>query len=120
MEAKIYGPLELPSGRKIKFRAPAGKDRLDVIRMLRVTQDNLLGAGLLIDQYLKAKVVVEIDGQKVVEDYRYLFDSWPLEDVDFYSAVFNELFGGSQETQEKAREVARFLRDSLTSTALPQ
>lgn len=66
MEAKIYGPLELPSGRNIKFRAPTGKDRFDIIRMLRVMQDNLLGAELLIDQYLKTKVVLEIDGQKVI------------------------------------------------------
>jgi len=110
MDAKIYGPLELPSGKKITFRAPTGKDRLDVIRMLKVTQDNLFSTGLLIDQYLKAKVVLEIDGQKVADDYRHLFDDWPLEDVDFYSTVFNELFGSNEEMQEKAKEVARFLR----------
>lgn len=109
---KLYGPLELPSGRKIVFRAPTGRDRWEVLRLLNVNQANLVGAALLIDQYLRAKVVVEVDGQKVQEDYRHLFDSWPLEDVDFYAAVWAALFGTDEERAERAREAARFLRSS--------
>lgn len=90
---------------------------MDVLRLVHVSQDNLLGAGILIDQYVKAKVVVEVDGKPASGDYLHLFDDWSLEDVNFYSAVYNELFGDTQAIQEKARETARFLRASLTSTA---
>lgn len=112
MENRTYGPLTLPNGNEIKFRTPTGKDRVDVIRMTQVKEDNLLGAGMLIDQYVKAKVIIEINGNKIDDDYRHIMDDWSLEDVDFYGAVYNELFGETEERKAKVKEVAGFLRDN--------
>jgi len=114
-EQRIYGPLELPSGKRITFRAPVGGDRVKVLQMTQIGEDNLISGAMLIDQYVQARCVQTVDGQPVDGDYKRLMDNWDNADVQFYSLVFNEMFGLNEERQEKAKEAARFLLNGATS-----
>lgn len=113
----VYGPLELPSGMKIKFRAPKGIDRTNVLQMLKIDSDNAVSGAILLDEYVKAKCITEVDGAAATGEYKNLFNDWDEADVNFYKAVCNEMFGNSQELQDKAKEAARFLLNKGTYTA---
>ena len=116
-ETTVFGPLELPSGRKVKFREPTGRDRVNVIQMAKMSMENVAGNSLLIDSYVAAKCLVEIDGKEPDPDYKRVYDMMPQADADFYQAVFTELFGMTDEKRASAKEAARFLRQTATSTA---
>lgn len=111
-----YGPLELPSGKRIHFRAPTGADRLAVFKLTRINPDNVLSGAVLVDYYVQARCVTKINDQPVpMESYKNLFDTWDAKDVVFYQSVFNEMFGMTEEMQDKAKEAARFLLNGQTS-----
>lgn len=111
-----YGPLELPSGKKIKFRAPLGRDRNNVLQMTQISADRALSDAMLVDDFLAAKCVTEVDGKPTDGDYKHLFDSWSQRDILFYRAVFDEMFGLNEESRNKAKEAAAFLLKGQTST----
>lgn len=114
MENKIYGPLELPSGKKIKFRAPIGSDRMNVIQMMKIDEDSIVSGALLIDSYVKAKCITEIDGTPTDGNYKNLFDNWFETDVNFYTLICNKLFGNGKELEKKADDAVAFLLNSVT------
>lgn len=113
----VYGPLELSSGKLIKFRAPKGIDRTNVLQMLKIDSDNAVSGAILLDEYVKAKCITEVDGAATAGDYKNLFNEWDEADINFYKAVCNEMFGNGQEMQDKAKEAARFLLTKGTYTA---
>lgn len=117
MDMVVYGPLELPSGKKIKFRAPVGKDRNNVLQMTQISADRALSDAMMVDDYLAAKCVTEVDGKQADGDYKHLFDSWSQKDILFYRAVFDEMFGLNEESRDKAKEAAAFLLKGQTSIA---
>ncbi|GMB00220.1 hypothetical protein [Pelosinus sp. IPA-1] len=118
MEQQNFGPLELPSGKKITFREPIGADRVNVVQMLKMSLDNMASGALLIDNYVAAKCVATIDSKTVDQaDYKRLFDNMSDEDVTFYQTVFQEMFGMNDEKRNNAKEAARFLRQGQTSIA---
>lgn len=116
-EKQIFGPLALPSGKKIKFRAPLGVDRANVLQMMKMSSDNLLSSAFLIDAYVAAKCVTEIDGQATDANYKRTYDAMEDEDANYFLAVWQELFGMNDEKRQKAKEDADFLRKNLTCTA---
>ncbi|MEW6423178.1 MAG: hypothetical protein AB1523_00280 [Bacillota bacterium] len=113
----VYGPLELPSGRRIKFRAPLGSDRSNVLMMTQISAERAISDTMLVDDYVAAKCVTEVDGKPTDGEYKHLFNDWPLQDVYFYRAVFNEVCGLTEDVQKKAKEVAAFLLKGQTCTA---
>lgn len=118
MVDKIFGPLELPSGKKIKFRSAQGVDRVNVISMLKMSPDNMGSVVFLVDGYVAAKCITEVDGNKTDGDYKRLYDNMPEADLQFYQAVYTEMFGFSDDKRSNAKEAARFLLSGQTSTAL--
>lgn len=115
-ETSIYGPLELPSGKKIKLRAPLGTDRVNVLQMTQITADRAISDAMLVEEYVAAKCVAEVDGKPTDGDYKQLFNSWPQKDILFYRAVFDEMFGMNDESRNKAKEAAAFLLKGQTCT----
>jgi hypothetical protein len=114
MENKIYGPLELPSGKKIKFRAPIGSDRMNIVQMMKIDEESIVSGALLIDDYVKAKCVTEVDGNPTDGDYKALFNEWLDTDVNFYKLVCNKLFGNDKELEKKADDAVAFLLSNVT------
>jgi len=115
-ETMTYGPLELPSGKKIKLRAPLGTDRVNVLQMTQITADRAISDAMLVDEYVAAKCVAEVDGKATDGDYKHLFDNWPQKDILFYRTVFDEMFGMNEESRNKAKEAAAFLLKGQTCT----
>lgn len=113
----VYGPLELPSGKQIKFRAPLGADRTNVMQMAQISNDNAIADAMAIDDYMAAKCVTEVNGKSTDGDYKRLFEDWMATDIVFYRAVYDEMFGLNQEARAKAKETAAFLLKGQTSTA---
>jgi len=112
-----FGPLELPSGRKIEFRRPLAGDRVNITQMMDMSPEKLAAAALMIDEYVAIKCITKVDGKPTDGDYKHLAAGWDDEDVMFYKLVFNEMFGVKEETQARAKEAARFLLSGGTSTA---
>jgi len=110
----IYGPLTLPSGKKIKFRAPKGIDRINILQMTKIDEENVVSGALLLDEYVKAKCITEIDGIACEGDYKKIMNEWLDSDITFYKLVFEELFGKSQDMKDRAKAAAAFLLEGLT------
>ena len=119
-DKQIYGPLELPSGKKVKFRTPVGKDRVNVINMLKIDTDNFGSGVVLVDGYVAVKCITEIDGCSADKNYKDLYAEMSAEDLTFYQMVFSEVFGLNEEKKDQAKEAAKNLRQGLTSTDLSQ
>lgn len=113
----VYGPLALPSGKTIKFREPLGSDRANVLALTQISADRAISDAMLVDDYVAAKCVVEVDGKATDGDYKHLFDTWSQRDVIFYRSVFDEMFGMNEENRSKAKEAAAFLLKGQTYTA---
>lgn len=111
----VYGPLELPSGIKIKFRAPKGIDRLNILQMTKIDTENVVSGALLLDEYIKAKCITEVNGAAATESYKDIMSGWLDSDIAFYKIVFEEMFGRSEDMQSKAKEAALFLLKGQTS-----
>ncbi|WP_088185832.1 hypothetical protein [Desulfosporosinus sp. FKA] len=114
--SQVYGPLTLPSGKIIKFRRPTGLDRMNVTQMVPMDQNNFVTGTLLINSYVQAKVVTEVDGKTPDPNYKNLFNDWDDMDVQYYQAVINEMFGMTEAKVEDAKAKAAFLLGSLIST----
>jgi hypothetical protein len=115
--AKEYGPLTLPkSGKEIYFREPTGGDRLDVLKHNPIGTDDSLSGSTLVNLYLSAKCVTKVDGQQPNGDYKYLFQTWPNADADFYQQIFNRMFTLNDETLEKMDATVDFLLNGSGST----
>ena len=113
---KVFGPLELPTGKKIKFRAALGSDRMNVIQMLKIDSDAVVSGALMIDDYVKAKCVVEVDGKEVQENYKELLNNWLDTDISFYKLVFDKMFNNQKEMEAKAEKAVAFLLNSQDSS----
>ncbi len=113
-ENKVYGPLTLPSGKNIKFRAPKGIDRMNIMQMTKIDSENVVNGALLLDEYVKAKCVTEINGTPVTKSYKDVMSDWLDTDITFYKLVFEQLFGSSADLQQKAKEAAAFLLSGPT------
>lgn len=113
---KVFGPLELPSGKKIKFRAPKGIDRMNILQMTKIDSDNTVSGALILDEYVKAKCVKEVDDKAVTESYKTLMNDWLDSDITFYKLVFEQMFGKTEELQNKAKDAAAFLLGKPTSS----
>lgn len=116
-EQMIYGPLELPSGKVIKFRRPKGSDKVFVTKQTKMTTDNISNI-MLVSQYTAAKCIVEIDGAAPDVDYKRTVEKMDGSDFDYFFYVFEEMFGMTDEKKDKAKEQARFLLNNATSTDL--
>ena len=117
-EKMIYGPLELPSGLKIKFREATGADRLNVLSVQQNVQgQNPMVMQFLSDAYISVKCITEIDGNKVQKNYKDLYEEFSESDLDYYEAIRSELFGITKDKRAELKEKADFLRKSVISTA---
>lgn len=114
--SQVYGPLTLPSGKQIKFRNSTGLDRINVTQIVPMDQDNMVTGSLLISLYVQAKVVTEVDGKVPDPNYKNLFNEWDDMDVQYYQAVYTEMFGMTEAKMADAKEKAAFLLGNLTST----
>ena len=116
MSRHVYGPLDLPSGTKIKFHAPLGSDRSNVLMMTQITAERAISDAMLIDDYVAAKCVAEVDGRNADSDYKNLFNNWPQQDILFYRAVFDQMFGMNEKNRARVQESADFLLKGQTCT----
>ncbi|MDR1701268.1 MAG: hypothetical protein LBR56_00670 [Sporomusaceae bacterium] len=116
MEKQVFGPLDLPSGKTIKFREPKGNDRVNVITGLKGNGDNLQTMALLTESYMMAKCITEYDGKESDGDYKRLYGRMSQEDIDYFQEIFHEMFGITPEKKNKAKEAADFLRGKQTCT----
>lgn len=107
----------LPSGSEVTFRSPFGADRVNVIQMLKMSLESIAGNTLMIDGYVAVKCITAYGGNPADGNYKALYDSLPQEDLDFYLAVFEELFGMSKDKRAEAKEAAAFLRKGQTYIA---
>ena len=114
-DKQIFGPLELPSGKQVKFREPVGSDRVNVVQMLKIGMDNFGSGAVLVDGYVAVKCITEIDGNEVRDNYKNTYDSMKDEDLSFYQAVYTEMFGMNDDKKEQAKEAAKNLRSGQTS-----
>lgn len=114
--SQVYGPLTLPSGRVIKFRNSTGLDRINVTQIVPMDQDNMVTGSLLINLYVQAKVVTEVDGKAPDSNYKNLFNDWDDMDVQYYQAVYTEMFGMTEDKMADAKAKAAFLLGNSTST----
>ncbi|GBF34145.1 hypothetical protein DCCM_3257 [Desulfocucumis palustris] len=112
----VYGPLELPSGAQIKFRAPLGLDRTNVLQMTEISRDSAISDAMLVDDYVAAKCVTEVDGKQTDGDYKRLMNDWPQQDIMFYRVVFESMFGINEDAMNRAKEAAAFLLKGQTYT----
>lgn len=116
-ETIVYGPLALPSGKNIKFRRPTGLDRFNVSQTAAIGHDEIVSGTMRQQNYLQAKVVTEVDGKPVdPTGFKVLFNNWDDLDIQYYQAVYTEMFGMSDARQADAKEKAAFLLSNLTST----
>ncbi|GMA59735.1 hypothetical protein NZD89_09325 [Alicyclobacillus fastidiosus] len=116
-ETVVYGPLELPSGKKIKFRRPNGLDRFNVSQAASIGHDEIVTGTMRQQDYLRAKVITEVDGKAMDgTGYKTLFNTWDDLDIQYYQAVYTEMFGMSDQRQADAKEKAAFLLNNSTST----
>lgn len=115
-EQQAYGPLELPSGKQIRFRAPIGADRANVLALMKITPERAISDAMLVDDYVAAKCLTEVDGQPTDGDYKHTFDKWPQQDILFYRGVFDEMFGLNEGARNKIKAAADFLLKGQTST----
>lgn len=117
-EKIIYGPLELPSGKIIKFREATGFDRVNV---LSAQQNggikNPLVTQVVTDAYIAVKCITEIDGEAPQKNYKELYDDFTESDLDYYDSIRSQLFGLTKEKQEEIKDKADFLRSNAISTA---
>lgn len=116
MATVSYGPLDLPSGKKVKFRAPLGTDRNNVLQMTQITAERAISDAMMVDDYVAAKCITEVDGKASDGDYKHLMESWLQQDILFFRTVFDEMFGMNEESRNKAKEAAAFLLKGATST----
>ena len=107
----------LPSGSEVTFRSPFGADRVNVIQMLKMSLESIAGNTLMIDGYVAVKCITAYGGNPADGNYKALFDALPQEDLDFYLAVFAELFGMTEDKRAGAKEAAAFLRKGQTYIA---
>lgn len=116
-EELIYGPLELPSGMKIKFREARGIDRSNVMIMQKelIKDGNVLGQ-ILIDSYVSIKCITEIDGEAPHQSYKGIYEDMSEADLDFYESVRREMFAMTKDKQEEAKKQAAFLLTKPIST----
>lgn len=112
----VYGPLELPSGKRIKFRAPLGADRNNVLQMTQITSERAISDAMIVDDYMAAKCITDVDGKPNDGDYKKLFDTWTQKDIVFYRAVFDEMFSLNDESRTKTKEAAAFLLNGASCT----
>lgn len=116
MSSQTY-TFTLPSGSEVTFRSPFGADRVNVIQMLKMSLESIAGNTLMIDGYVAVKCITAYGGNPADGNYKALYDSLPQEDLDFYLAVFEELFGMSKDKRAEAKEAAAFLRKGQTYIA---
>lgn len=114
----IYGELELPSGKKIKFREAKGADRLNVLSVQQNIQgQNPIVLQVMSDAYIGIKCITEINGAPVQKNYKDLYEEFSEADLDYYESIRSELFSVTKEKREEIKSKADFLRKNAISTA---
>lgn len=113
---QVYGPLELPSGRKITFRKPMRADRNNATISADIDALPYAIGMMQIEDLVKATCLVTDNGKEPDENPKRRFNDWTDDDVEFYVVVFNKMFGMNDEKVKKAEEQAAFLLNNLTST----
>jgi len=116
MNTQIYGPLELPSGKKISFRQDRGIDRANVIQQQKIKADEFASAALVTDTLVAVKCIVEENGTAVSGNYRQMYNDMDGADLDYYTIVRNKMFGMTEDRKAQAEDAASFLLGKQTST----
>lgn len=111
MEKVYYGPVELSGGTTIKFRRPTGMDKILVTKKARLNTDRLNDL-VLIQQFVAAKCIVEINGASPGADYIAVMENMDGLDWDEYYMLYNEMFAVTEERTEELKEKARFLLEN--------
>jgi hypothetical protein len=90
----------LPSGLVVNFRAPRNIDRKTVVEKFLKNNDRGAQTDM---ELLSSYCLTSVGGQDFMDpDPRYRMDSWELKDVQFYQALFVELFFMNEEDDVKA------------------
>jgi len=104
------GPIKLPSGREVYCLEPLGSDRMAIMSRALAEGRQADMMFMMNGYWLPAKCLCDKDGKFTAPDYFTAFSDWPDRDVQFYRAVFDELFGWQIEDAQAAKEAAaRFL-----------
>lgn len=112
---KVYGPLTLPSGKEIYFRKAMRSDRTEAT-IMQDFENTPYGVALMqVDETVQASCLVKIDGNNPSLNPKDRFDDWEDTDVEYYSFIFNKMFGIDEEKKKKAAEQAAFLLKNSTS-----
>jgi hypothetical protein len=116
MNTQVYGPLELPSGKKISFRQDRGIDRANVIQQQKIKADEFATAALVTESLIAVKCIVEENGVAVNGNYRQMYNDMDGSDLDYYMMVRNKMFGMTEDRRAQADDAASFLLGKQTST----
>ena len=116
MNTQVYGPLELPSGKKISFRQDRGIDRANVIQQQKIKADEFAAAAMVTESLIAVKCIVEEDGTAVNGNYRQMYNDMDGSDLDYYMMVRNKMFGMTEDRRAQADDAASFLLGKQTST----
>lgn len=99
--------LNLPSGKKVTFRAPSFMDRRLILREYDRTE------GYLPEDLLAAKCLTHVDGQPIEDNWEVepisLVDAWDLRDQSYYLEVFMNMFSLDEKAKTAAQEAAKKL-----------
>ncbi len=108
--------LELPSGLKIKFRAPRGEDRQEGIKKFDREK------GIIPEDYMMANCLLLVNGQEVhvnefdAEPPIEIMMRWELKDILYYTKVFESMFMLDDKAQEGAIKLAKNLMGGSSTT----
>lgn len=111
--------LNLPTGKKIVFRAPSFADRRNILRQFERND------GYMPEDLLAAKCLTHENGQPIQEEWATLdpiaiFDSWDLKDQQFYLEVFMNMFSLDEKAKNAAQETAKKLMGGTPVAPTPK
>ncbi|WCK55432.1 hypothetical protein PP175_05635 [Aneurinibacillus sp. Ricciae_BoGa-3] len=115
-DQKVYGPLNLPSGMQVYFRRPTGLDRANVMDTIEINDEQFTKGSIQVENGIRAKCLVKVNGVDPDVNFKNVFNSWDDGDIQFYTEVFVQMFGMTEEKRASAKQAAAFLLNSSTST----
>jgi hypothetical protein len=115
-DQKVYGSLTLPSGAEVYFRRPTGLDRANVMDAIEINDEQFTKGSIQVENGIRAKCLVKVNGADPDVNFKNVFNAWDDGDVQFYTEVFVQMFGMTDEKRTSAKQAAAFLLNNSTST----
>jgi hypothetical protein len=125
MDSVLYD-IELPSGRKLKFKQFTFADRVSAAKMYQAGGNgNPRDLGYTLEEYMAASAIMEVDGERTVDDMGnqvvwgaepiHLFSTWNAGEVQYFLEMFMTISFLDAKIQAQAQEQAKKLMASMST-----